>query len=335
MSKYYAILHAEKIEYSIYLSLIPVLLSITLYSVKSDEVAILQLSITIKRKNKYLTKKGINTMKKKIEYNELEKIFIPNEIFKDLKENIKPTVHVAFAYCYYYLISYLYRYCKYVDNSNELLSQKDIKVLLGYSKDYKVVDYLTKKGGVLDVIGYTQTTGNYPIIWELIDKSELVFYTSQDLKESNGASFPINNRNFKIKYPMKAFHRNAEGFNSRFKDGTFFTVENTHMIMPSAFMKAMENKKIGCIGFYLYGFFKQKSESYGNERYDATWPRLIKETGLSSATLNRYIKILEKADYIKVKRHTKYQTNYSGGLFANSYSVNNFLKPVKIKKALN
>lgn len=276
-------------------------------------------------------------MKKKFEVSKPEKIFIPNEIFKDLKENIiKPTVHVAFAYCYYYLISYLYRYCKYLNDKNELLSQQDIKEILGYAQDYKVVDYLIKKGGVLDGIGYTESTGVYPIHWILNDEKELDdFYTSQDLKESNAARTTINNRNYKIKYPLKAFHRYKVDFQSGVRNGTFFRVENTHMIQPFVFMKAMEHKEIGCIGFYLYGYLKRKSESFGNERYDVTWPRLINETGLSSATLDRYIKRLEKKGFIYVTRHTKYRANYAGGMFANSYSVNSFLKPRNTKKVIN
>jgi hypothetical protein len=83
------------------------------------------------------------------------KIFMPNEIFKQLIECewIHPDArspHIAFAYTYYYLICVLYRYCLYELEGGGYLTRKQIKVILGYSKDNKTLDYLIKEHGVLD-----------------------------------------------------------------------------------------------------------------------------------------------------------------------------------------
>ena len=70
-------------------------------------------------------------LKSKLDYHEGEsKIYLPNSIFEELAYNIDITEskrgseHIAYAYSYVYLISYLYpiiaKYCKHLYKRGEL-----------------------------------------------------------------------------------------------------------------------------------------------------------------------------------------------------------------------
>src|SRR5699024_11535773 len=80
--------------------------------------------------------------------------FMPNEIFKDLQSNIKTSTHIAFAYSYYYLTSWLYRNVKYAEDLPIEINTKTLKKLLGYNQNYKPINYIIKKNGVLEQINY-------------------------------------------------------------------------------------------------------------------------------------------------------------------------------------
>src|SRR5205085_6833882 len=93
-------------------------------------------------------------------YGEDVSIQIPNGIFKKLSSNIKNRngstniQQTSFAYAYIVMNAFLYKYAHFVDVDNGTYIQNaDIKGLLGYNKVTKTIDYIIKKGGVLDMIG--------------------------------------------------------------------------------------------------------------------------------------------------------------------------------------
>ncbi|MBB3109100.1 hypothetical protein FHS18_001152 [Paenibacillus phyllosphaerae] len=249
--------------------------------------------------------------------NDLEQIYLPNEIFDDLKMNLDRTSssHLGFAYCYYLLISYLYRYCKY-ETDGVLLKQDDLKELLGYARKNKGIDYIIKDGGLLDNIGYTESTSDYPIAWEFAeDVTELSFYTIKDLKLSQAMSVSINMRNYKIKRPVKAFKRYSF---DELLTGTFYDISNTHCHNMELFFKALESG-IGVIGYYIYSYLMRMNSMYVNG-YDEAWDALCIKTGIPSNTLNRYIHKLEENRFITVTRHTAFSLKNKGKKnLANSY----------------
>lgn len=91
-------------------------------------------------------------------------IFLPNEIFSDLQDYITDGKEIAYAYSYIYLTQFLYRNCKYF-NTKELIDVNVIKQILGYSKSNRTMNYITKKGGLLDEIGYLESTKDFPMTW--------------------------------------------------------------------------------------------------------------------------------------------------------------------------
>lgn len=101
-----------------------------------------------------------------LQYHEKEsKIFMPNEIFDDLKGAIPDSPHIAFAYSYTYLAAWLYRYSKHISPTEGFIDNVKMKQILGYNENYKKLDYLIKKNGLLDQLGYTETVKDFPTSW--------------------------------------------------------------------------------------------------------------------------------------------------------------------------
>jgi len=119
-------------------------------------------------------------MEQLLQFNEHEsKIFMPNEIFGDLQKNIDNPSHIAFAYSYIYFVTWAYRYAKY-GTVNELIDQKFIKKILGYNPTYKNLDYLIKKDGILEQIGYIRTEKDFPIAYSYDEIDGLQFQYIDD-----------------------------------------------------------------------------------------------------------------------------------------------------------
>lgn len=276
-------------------------------------------------------------LKIKLNYNNEKTIFMPNEILTDLLNNnsIKNGMHIAFCYSYYYLITYLYRYAKY---GIYRYQTNDLKEILGYAADYKEVNYLIKKNGILDAMGYTYSSTDFPVVaeTELIKGKviDIVFTMYSEMKELYQEE---SLRNYKIKVPVKALHRTNEDYKEGYLNGTFYEIENTHGIDPMIFMKCMENDELGTVGFYLYGYLKRNCDLYkGN--YDISLNHMELETRIPERTLKKYLMNLNKYNFISVDRQ-----EYVIGLpkekrKSNTYKVNEYEdildEPQEIKKGM-
>jgi hypothetical protein len=180
------------------------------------------------------------------------KIAMPNEIFQDFRNTFCPNFnfrHKAFAYSFYYLISYLYRNTKYgsITPLKNLYSIHLLEMIYG---DRKRVNYITKRLGLLDQLGYTKSENDFPIAVK-IENGQLVdfeMFREQSLEFKKAIDVP---KNFICKKPLKAFHRTKE---STFNDGTFFEYENVHWIDFPIFAKCMSMGTKGFEIFYAYGF---------------------------------------------------------------------------------
>lgn len=224
-----------------------------------------------------------------LQYNEKEsKLFIHNEIFNDLKHNLNRSNHIPFAYSYYYLICWLYRYAKY---GQLTIDNKSIKKILGYSPTYPEIDYIIKKNGVLDVIGYTITAKDYPISWTF-DNNCLDFFMLRDCDEETQKLVKgTKSRKYTVKFPPKAFHRTQESEEGNHLDGTFYDVSNTHLIPFEVFMFCMSKKDIGCTGFYLWSYLKMQNQLFEGG-YDISLDDLSNEVSIPRSTMCKYLNTL-------------------------------------------
>ncbi|AND39531.1 hypothetical protein [Cytobacillus oceanisediminis] len=285
-------------------------------------------------------------------------VFMPNEIFSDIQKPFKEiaaqkvrnrphkfikvetlkgirnkrgqneganSTHIAFAYSYYYFITWLYRYVKY---GQFKINVEDIKEILGYARTSVEVDYIIKKNGILDQINYTQTTTDYPIAWEMDDFNGLEFMLLSDAEpETRTLMYREKGRNYKVKYPVKHFHRSLETYESGEMDGLFFEPYDFDVIPFEIFLFCMGKKELGVRGFYLYCYIKRMNGFYGGG-YDASYERLSEETGIPKSTLEddmklvrqyRMVNIVDQMDYFVhgLSKEERKATSY----VANSYKL--------------
>lgn len=242
----------------------------------------------------------MNDLRKCLLVNEHQnKIYIPNEIFNDLRVlHDKGSSHVAFAYSYYYLISWLYRYAKY----GELhIDVKIIKQVLGYSASTQEINYIIKKKGILDQIGYTHTDTDYPITWNWNNR-DIDFTMLSDLDlEMKKVLMEQRGRNYKVKVPVKGLWRTVESEKDNCWDGTFYEVEYTHEMSFDIFAKCMEDKQLGVSAFYLYGYLKYRCDKF--DKYQSSVERLGREIGMSKNTIDKYLTSLMSKGLIKYQEN--------------------------------
>lgn len=239
-------------------------------------------------------------MKQLLKFNDYEsKIFMPNEIFGDLQKNIDNPSHIAFAYSYIYFITWLYRYAKY-GMINELIDQKFIKKILGYNENYKKLDYLIKQNGILEQMDYIRTEKDFPISYCYDEIDGLQFQYIDDFKEFRAYIKMLNvPKNYRIKFPTRAFYRNKESEEDYYEDGTFFYVDRTHLVPFEVFIFCMTNEDLGCTGLYLYAFLRCMNQIYGG--YRIPLETLEKKTAIKGRTLDKYLDSLKKYNMIHCK----------------------------------
>ncbi|HZH59584.1 MAG TPA: hypothetical protein VEY70_08420 [Metabacillus sp.] len=224
------------------------------------------------------------------------KIFMPNEIFEDLVScEIKNSSHIAFAYSFYYLASWLYRYTKYMDY--EKYNVKKLKQILGYSKSNKTLDYIIKDGGLLDSIDYTRSSTNPPMLNYFGDGYVKFTHYSELKDDFKYIPIETNIRHSKIKEPLKGLHREECAKEEKILNGTFYEIENTHLISIEIFIECMSNKDIGCIGFYLYCFLKYKTDKFPMG-VDISLEQITRQTGIKKTSRDKYLDMLKKYNFI-------------------------------------
>ncbi|MEK3855956.1 hypothetical protein [Cytobacillus sp. FSL H8-0458] len=302
-------------------------------------------------------------LKTLLQYREKEsKVFMPNEIFDDIKkpfiqmaankkieqsnnfikvETVKGirkkrgqnkdaiSKHIAFAYSYYYLISWLYRNAKYGEIN---ITIEDIKKVLTYTRKSQEVDYIIKKNGILDEIGYTETTNDYPIAWEFKDPElEFIFFSDMD-KDIQKMLINQKGRNFKIKIPIKHLHRDSESYKEGILDGLFYEPHNFHVVPFEIFLFCMGKKEVGVRGFYLYCYLKRMNEYYG-EGYDVSIEKLSKEIAIPISTLEKDIEAIRCYRMVNCIHNQEYFVPglEDGERKANTYITNEYFAFSDIK----
>ena len=252
-----------------------------------------------------------------------DKIYIPNEIFVDFVgcEEIKSGSHVAFAYSYYWLISWLYRYTKYYNNESIKVTTKDIKRALGYNENDKKVDYLIKKNGVLDQLGYSRLDSDVPLNWIYRD-NELTFELLSEFDEDNRKYIKKQlGRTFTYKLPVKGIWRTPEDEEDNYWNGTFYEIDNTHLVNYSVFDICMSNKELGCKGFYLYGYLKCRCQWY-NGKFNKSMDQIAAEVRLNRKTVMRLIHDLKNIGLVSYESSDVIYKDGELTQYANTYQVN-------------
>ncbi|HWO98440.1 MAG TPA: hypothetical protein VNM45_19330 [Bacillus sp. (in: firmicutes)] len=307
-----------------------------------------------------------------------KKIFITNEIFTDLVncEEFKPKKskvknkngeinsyekgananHIAFAFSYLYLASYMYRYARFTysnDTGETFIDDQTMYRICGTSptsRGKNGVNYITKKNGLLEKIGYIKKEKDYSINYFYVNS---LGYKVQDFKYEKIKSvafsmyselelptnYPKEPKARKINFPVKGFHYDTKSKDEEKFNGYFFYFDNTTEIDIRIFIYCMSRKELGTIGFYVYCFLKSKCDYFGSfydsNSYTRSIDDLVKDTGIGKAKLIQVLRILEEHNTI-TNTHNPFVINLPNHkkLPANTYTVldyNHFTKYGKIK----
>lgn len=264
-------------------------------------------------------------------------VFMPNEIFSDLREAFekeefigRTSTHIAYAYAYYYLANYQWRYARYRAYNEETgmetqINEGIIKQILGFPAKSEQYTYLTKnKTGLLQSIGY---------IRKVTDKPSRYWYDNNGAhkevnfiyeSEYSDESLYGNNKNWKVAMPVKGFWRDEESELENLENGTFFEIWNTHMIDIDIFIYCMTNRELGVEGFYLYCFLKYMNDKF-KDGYDCSNIKMSQLTGLSIDEVKSQLKNLEYYNMI-TNDHKPYCLNKpkDNQTFANTYTVKEY-----------
>lgn len=279
-------------------------------------------------------------LKETLQYNQEEVIFMPNEIFEDLKKAITTqcSKHIAFAYSYYFLVMYLYRYAKHGSND---FKKTLLKQLLGYAPKSMAVDFIVKKNGLLNQLGYTEVSSDFPIQWHFTKSDSVAFLHGM---EADFLEFTMyseledrkNMRNRKIDVPVKGLYRTKESECDDYLDGTFYDQKNTHKIGIEEFIHCMSNEELGVEGFYLYSLIKHKNNLFQGF-WNISQEKLVGLSGLGRDKCKNVLQALRQYRMIEatvvpwVKDRPEYAKTKSNGYRVNHPSV--FVtEKVEIKK---
>jgi len=231
---------------------------------------------------------------------EYEKVYIHNEIFSELQSTnqFKSATNIAFAYCYYCLICYLFRYCKY---GNAYWFTKEILIeILGFAGNNKTFDYLIKKNGLLDRINLTDTISDFPIDHKFEEGEDLTFlmFKSTSMADREIFKFP---RKYTVKKPITTFYRTIDSQQNGYLDGTYYDISNTHPFRIHNFIDIISNDSLGGIGFFIFQFLSFMYTKFP-KGYSATISKLSESLSLSHGSISKYINNLEQGGYINIER---------------------------------
>ncbi|WP_052728571.1 hypothetical protein [Domibacillus tundrae] len=258
---------------------------------------------------KRLTEKELKMM---IDYNDKENyLLMPNEIIeilvKDKELNKVKAPHIAVAYIYVFLVTWLYRYAKYGMMELDNVTDKAIKKIMGIAETSSEYTYIFKKGGVLDRLGITATHSfkKAPVEWFPDEDGDYGFPQfaffeewDEELRKlwTNGEKL----KRRQIKEPLLATgYRNPlneedikKGEETDY-NGTFYEggKEYTHMVGMDAFIKCMTTEGLGINAFYMLSFLRSR---YGkNTDVSISLETISAESGIKPSTRDAVLKMLK------------------------------------------
>ncbi|HDX9638997.1 TPA: hypothetical protein ACGXMH_001320 [Bacillus mobilis] len=234
-------------------------------------------------------------------------VMMPNEFFDEidvLKKKIdltKDSKHISFAFSYLYLVTHLYRYAKFHDNTDFEFTEQELKKLLTLSPNSfgkNSVNKITRRGGILEELGYIEKVKDYPISYDYDpEEKEFVFsYLSDiiaDLGENASKYFNVNSKNRRVNLPVKMFEDRVLKALNRECAGTLYDITHTTRVDIRVLIYCMIRGELGIEAFYLYSFIKYKNGYHGG-----LWRRaiqdIIQDTGLSKKVVQARLKEMEQ-----------------------------------------
>jgi predicted transcriptional regulator len=241
-------------------------------------------------------------IKQQIDFNEVDNhVYINNSIFNELL-NCQELNHIsrrAYAYGYYCLITYLYKNAKY---QKYLLKQSDLKKILGYNPEHRGLDIISKKDGLLDRMGYTETITDFPI---RIDTGRMIVFDMYRNTKNKISFGEVISNNYKVKLPVKAFYKDKKSKEAGILNGSYYNADDCHVFDVESFLECVGNEAIGCVGFFIASYIKALEISLRTGPF-SNMIKVANAFGLTKKTFYKYINALVEAGLIDVDfRHNQ------------------------------
>ena len=221
------------------------------------------------------------------------------ELFNELQASgkLKGTRHKTFAFSYYWLVSYLWKYSKY---GYREINAQDIKRILGVNPTEKRLDYIIKKKGVLDSVGLTETTRDFPINTTMSEEGiKVTTLSSLDEEIAQDFSKRYGSR-YVCKKPLLQYERDG-------KVGLMFSKDDTLSISVFEFTRCVLCPEIGFDGFYVYAYLKYRIKMLGNQGVNIYYAELERQIGYKHRRVRSLIQNLVLAGLIDVKTEMKHE----------------------------
>lgn len=249
------------------------------------------------------------------------RIYMPNEVFSDLvnceefKARKANATHIAFAFSYLYLSSYMYRYAKFTyfdkESGENFIDDAMMYMICNTSpcsRGSTGKSYITKKDGVLTKLGYLRKENDYPIMFDYwiddygnVDYNFVIWHMYSSQNELAGIFDKPRAR--KINFPVRGVFGDEQSERKNEVTGYFYQFENTTEIDINTFLFCMNHSDIGVVGFYLYSFFKCKNGYFQGE-YNSSIEQLVVDTGIKKTKLSEVIVSLEAHNMITNSHNT-------------------------------
>lgn len=249
------------------------------------------------------------------------RIYMPNGIFSDLVkcEDFKPrkanATHIAFAFSYLYLASYMYRYASFsyydMESGENFIDDAVMYMICNTSPDSRGKDgvsYITKKNGVLSKLGYLRKESDYPISFDYytdeygnIDYNFVDWHMYSSQNKLTGVFDTPRAR--KINFPVRGIYGDEQSERENEVTGYFYQFENTTKLNINTFVFCMKHSDIGVVGFYLYSFIKCMNGYFRGE-YNSPIEQLVVDTGIKKTKLSEVITTLEAHNMITNSHNT-------------------------------
>lgn len=265
------------------------------------------------QKSVYMSNRNFTTLQKLLEQ-------------KKIKNN-----HIAFAYSYLFLQNYMFRYAIY---DIYVPQTSEIKEMLGYNPSNQTIDYIIKKGGLLDDVEMTVTLYDFPVVQQWED-NQPIFTMLSEFNDNNAYGSRWREEkgiktNQSCKYPVYAFYdtdTKFEGATTHNSGGSFFDLTNTTKLDINVFLYCMSNSDLESTGFYLYSYLKWKCDCTEGEMFGIGYERLASETGLKLSKIKKYVKLLRQYNLLYCESGTyiiygKDEKKNPNDLEPNRYSAN-------------
>ena len=206
--------------------------------------------------------------------------------------------HKTFSFSYYWLVSYLWKYSKY---GNIEITTQDIKTILGVSPTEKRMDYIIKNGGLLDSIGLTETTRDFPVCTTFDNNGTIEVTTLSMLNKEIAQSFlcTLNNR-YMCKKPLLQYKRDG-------KAGLMYSRDDVFSISIVEFTRCVLCPEIGFDGFYVYAYLKYRVKMLGNHAVKICYKKLEEEIGYKHRRIRVLIQNLITAGLVEVNHDFEHE----------------------------